>query len=126
MTYAVQYNNNIAQSIADAEAGLYDGERLPMTDAIHRWLDDCLDMEVATTQSVNGGRWINKVTVLRTVGGPDTRVTFRMAGSGETVEVRTVFGTQRAVCTVYAPQLAEVLCEAAGYLLEADAIDGGA
>jgi hypothetical protein len=117
MNHALSYNLTILGEVADAERGVYDGE--PHDEAIERWLDDCLDIEVNTTHSVNGGRWIESVTVLRTVGGPDTRITTN--GTNE-VRVRTAWGTQKAFATIDAPNVAGVLMEAAGFLLNLDEV----
>jgi len=113
MNHALSYNLTILGEVADAERGVYDGAW--HEDAINRWLDDCLDLEVNTTHSVNGGRWMESVTVLRTVGGPDTRITTK--GTDE-VTVRTVWGMDKAFATIDAPNVVAVLMEAAGYLLD--------
>ena len=118
MNHALSYNLTILGEVVDAERGVYDGERTE--EAITHWLDDCLDIEVNTTRSVHGGRWIESVTVLRTVGGPDTRITTN--GTDE-VTVRTVWGTQKAFATIDAPNVVAVLMEAAGYLLDEEAVD---
>jgi len=118
MNHALHYNLNILSEVADAERGVYDSER--HEDAINRWLDDCLDIEVNTVHSVNGGRWIDSVTVIRTTGGPHTTVSTN--GNDELV-VRTIWGTNKAFATIEAPNVFAVLMEAAGYLLMDDGVN---
>lgn len=124
MSDAREYNNHIAQTIADAESGLWDDEPIGVDEAVRAFMDACLDLQVATVHSMHGSRFMDKITLVRTVGGPDTRITVDVRRPRE-VRVRTFWGGRSANCTIDAPALGSVMVEAAGYLMEADTIDGG-
>ncbi|HEY7823031.1 MAG TPA: hypothetical protein VIG24_09370 [Acidimicrobiia bacterium] len=124
MSDALEYNNDIAQSIADAERGVWDDETMTTDEAVRGFMDACLDLQVTTVHSMHGSRFMDKITLLRTVGDPDTRVTVDVRRPRE-VRVSTWWGGRSAFCTIDAPTLGSVMVEAAGYLMEADTIDGG-
>lgn len=123
MSNAVEYNNHIAQTIMDAERGVWDEQQFPIDEAVRLLMDSCLDLQVHVVHTLNSGRYLGKVTLLRTLGGPDTRITLHLRRERK-VEVRTVWD-RSAFCEIDAPALANVMCEAAGYLMELDAERGG-
>ena len=124
MSDATFYNNHVAQTIMDAERGVWDEQQWPVDHAVRLFMDCCLDLQVHAVVSVHGSRFMDKITLIRTLGGPDTRVTLRLRRDDK-VEVRTVWGGRSAFCEIDAPALANVMCEAAGYMMELDSQEGG-
>ena len=119
MNEATSYNAYITQTVLDAERGLWNENTYTPNEAVLKFLDACLDLELQTTHTWSGARTISKVALLRTYGGPTTRITHTI-DSPHQVEVRTVWGSQKAFCEIYAPLLVETMMEAAGYLLNGE------
>jgi hypothetical protein len=115
-TSAETYNEVIVKQVIDAEDGIYDGER--NEHALEALLDDCLDIEVHMVHGMRSSR-TDRIELLRSYGGPTTRISMELMGLHGYVTVRTVLGDERAARLVYAPGLFAILDEAAGYVLDA-------
>lgn len=112
MSTAQTYARGIAKDVRDAERGIVEGEKLTVAEAVQEFVGGCLDLEVITRESTAGRGWksIDRVRLIRTVGGPHCVV--ELGGDGE-AEVFVKWGRDTARVHVTAEALADYAFELA-------------